>query len=364
MSDPTPSNPMKVRVLVVDDAVVIRKLLTDALATDPEVEVVGTAGNGRIALSKIELLRPDLVTLDVEMPEMDGLATLRAIRRRLPRLPVVMFSTVTAQGASATLEALAAGASDYVAKPANVGSVTAAIAAIRGELLPRIKALCGRAAVPAPPSPVATVSRPAVIAVRRVPIEAVVVGISTGGPNALAEVLPALPPDLPVPVLIVQHMPPVFTRLLAERLGARCALPVVEAVAGEAIAAGKVYLAPGDFHMTISPRWQVALGQGPPENSCRPAVDVLFRSAAAICGPGALGVVLTGMGSDGLHGCQAIRAAGGTVLAQDEATSTVWGMPGFVARAGLADQIVPLGEVAHTIVRRVNDNRVPRRLSA
>ncbi len=365
--------PARIRVMVVDDAVVIRKILTDALAADPDIEVVGTAANGKIALAKLDALKPDLVTLDVEMPEMDGLQTLREIRKVRPRLPVVMFSTLTARGGAATLDALAAGASDYVCKPANVGSVTAAMARIREELIPKVKALCGRSAAAARPAAVPAPPRAAPPAAGRMPVEAVVIGISTGGPNALAEVLPGLRADLPVPVLIVQHMPPVFTKLLAERLSAKCKLPVTEATLGEPVLPGRVYIAPGDFHMvverspalaTAGPRRQVGLTQAPPENSCRPAVDVLFRSAAAVYGPATLAVVLTGMGSDGLHGCEAVRRAGGTVLAQDEATSTVWGMPGFVARAGLAEQLVPLGDVAATVARRVAASRAPRRASA
>ena len=367
----------RIRVMVVDDAVVIRKILTDALAADPDIEVVGTAANGRLALAKLDQLNPDLVTLDVEMPEMDGLQTVRQIRKVRPRLPVIMFSTLTARGATATLDALASGASDYVTKPANVGSVTAAMARIREELIPKIKALCGRSHPPAATAATAATAGPHRLAPPAAgprPIEAVVVGVSTGGPNALAEVMPHLPAGLPVPVLIVQHMPPVFTKLLAERLAVQCPLPTCEATAGEPILPGRVYIAPGDFHMAVErvpatamptgPRWRVGLTQAPPENSCRPAVDVLFRSAAAAYGAGTLAVVLTGMGSDGLRGCELVRAAGGVVLAQDEATSVVWGMPGFVARAGLAEQVVPLGEVARTIARRVADTRSPRRAIA
>jgi len=382
----TPAAAGVIRVLVVDDSVVIRKILTDALAADPDVEVVGTAANGRIALGKLDALQPDLVTLDVEMPEMDGLTTLREIRKVRPKLPVIMFSTLTARGASATLDALSAGANDYVTKPANVGSVTMAIARIREELIPKIKALARRSG--APPSPAGTRApastgstaiaagpvRLAAASAGRLPVEVVVIGISTGGPNALAAIMPQLPADLPVPVLIVQHMPPVFTRLLAERLSAKCPLPVQEAVAGEPILPGRVYVAPGDFHMfaerspttglAAGPRRQIGLSQAAPENSCRPAVDVLFRSAATVYGSATLALVLTGMGSDGLHGCEAIRAVGGTVLAQDEATSTVWGMPGFVARAGLAETLLPLGDVAAAIARRVRDSRAPRRATA
>jgi two-component system chemotaxis response regulator CheB len=233
----TPGATGPIRVLVVDDSVVIRKILTDALAADPDVAVVGTAANGRIALGKLEALAPDLVTLDVEMPEMDGLTTLREIRKVRPKLPVIMFSTLTARGASATLDALSAGASDYVTKPANVGSVTMAMARIREELIPKIKALCcGGGGHPSPRgargttagSPgtgsTAITAGPVLLARAssgRLPVEVVVIGISTGGPNALAAIAPGLPADLPVPVLIVQHMPPVFTRLLAERLSAK-----------------------------------------------------------------------------------------------------------------------------------------------
>ncbi len=354
----------KIRVLVVDDAVVIRKILTDALSTDPDVEVVGTAANGKIALSKLDQLKPDLVTLDVEMPEMDGLTTLRELRKTHARLPVIMFSTLTARGATSTLDALAAGASDYVTKPANVGSVTAAITRIREELIPKIKALCGRSNAPAVTALPKVFAKPLLAGPRPV-VEAVVIGVSTGGPNALAEVIPALPGDLPVPVLIVQHMPPVFTKQLAERLAAKSKVPVREGTPGEVVRPGVVYVAPGDYHMTVvglPGRRTLAMTQAPPENSCRPAVDVLFRSAAATYKGGTLAVVLTGMGQDGLAGCEAVRKAGGGVLVQDQASSVVWGMPGFVARAGLAEQQVPLKDVAVTIARRVGDGR--RRLSA
>ncbi len=353
-----------IRVLVVDDAVVIRRLLSDILAADPAIEVAGVAANGRIALQKLEQVNPDLVILDVEMPELDGLATLAELRKRWRRLPVIMFSTLTERGAATTLEALALGATDYFTKPSNSGSMALAAQRVREELVPRIKQLCGRASAPAPgsaaPAPAAAV-RPAPAAPRRVapalPPEAVVIGVSTGGPNALAEVLPALPADFPVPVLVVQHMPPVFTRFLAERLDTRCKLRVVEATAGMPVQAGTIYVAPGDWHMVAErggaltpPR--IRLHQGPLENSCRPAVDPLFRSAVECWGGALLGVVLTGMGQDGLRGAEAIHDAGGQVLAQDEATSVVWGMPGFVANSGFADRVLPLGEVAGEIVRR------------
>ena len=357
----------KIRVLVVDDAVVVRRVVSDALNTDPDVAVVGTAPSGRIALHKIPQVVPDLVTLDIEMPDMDGLATLAAIRRDWPRLPVIMFSTLTRRGAVATLDALAAGASDYVTKPTAMSGYTAG-AFVRAELLPRIKALCPRRAVAVAPreaAPAAATSHaaprlfPAAAGPAR-PIEVLAIGVSTGGPNALAEVQPALPADIPVPIVVVQHMPPMFTRLLAERLDTQSAIAVAEAVAGEERAPGTALIAPGDYHMVVrrdGAAAHVGTHQAPHENSCRPSVDVLFRSVAEAYGAATLAVVLTGMGQDGLAGCERIREAGGRVLVQDEATSVVWGMPGFVANAGLAEAVLPLGSLAPAITRRVREGR-------
>jgi two-component system chemotaxis response regulator CheB len=349
----------KIRVLLVDDAVVVRRILTDVLGSDPELEVVGTAANGRLALSRLGSLNPDVVIMDVEMPEMDGLEALAALRKTHPRLPVIMFSTLTRRGALATLDALALGATDYVTKPANVGSVAAAMQRVRDDLIPKIKQFHQRrnpapAPAPAAPVPEARRGRSSLWSMQR--IDVVALGVSTGGPNALAALLPGLPADFPVPVLIVQHMPPLFTKLLAERLDAASALRVREAVTGSVLQPGEAWVAPGDHHMVVSReagKVVLRLNQGPPENSCRPAVDPLFRSVAQAYGPAALCVVLTGMGSDGLRGCEAVCEAGGRVLAQDEASSVVWGMPGMVARAGLAEQVLPLGSIAPAVVGRV-----------
>ena len=357
----------RIRVLIVDDAVVIRRLVGDVLGSDPDIEVVGTAANGRIALQKITQCNPDVVTMDVEMPDMNGIETVREVRKTWPKLPVIMFSTLTERGGAATLDALAAGASDYVTKPANVGSVTAGLEAVRRDLIPKIKALAGRVSLPPPRAAVAPVPVPAAKAPAPVApfpavrgtggggIDILTIGVSTGGPNALAAMLPSLPKSLPVPVVIVQHMPPMFTRLLAERLNAQCGLEILEGQAGLPVVPGRVYIAPGDYHMVLErqgTRHVLALNQAPPENSCRPAVDVLFRSVVEHFGGRTLGVILTGMGQDGLRGCELIREAGGQVLAQDEATSVVWGMPGFVARAGLADRVLPLDMIAAEITRR------------
>lgn len=356
----------RIRVLIVDDAVVVRRLVTEALAGDPEIEVVGTAANGRIALQKIPQINPDVITMDVEMPEMDGIETVRALRPQYPKLPVIMFSTLTERGAAATLDALQAGASDYVTKPANVGSVALAQQRVRDDLIPRIKHLAGRvASTAAVPSAVraaglVTPQGPTVrpfVPLGDISPAIVAIGASTGGPNALADVIPLLPGDLRVPVVIVQHMPPMFTRLLAERLNARSALAVREASPGLPIVAGTVTIAQGDYHMVLDRRGTevvAALNQEPPENSCRPAVDPLLRSAVALYGSRTLAVILTGMGQDGLHGCRHVREAGGQVVAQDEASSVVWGMPGFVVRAGLANTVVSLPELAAEVSRRVS----------
>jgi two-component system chemotaxis response regulator CheB len=263
-----------------------------------------------------------------------------------------MFSAFTERGASETLDALALGATDYFTKPGGTGGVEESRRVIREELVPAIKEIC--APKPAKPAPAA---RPVAPRPGSQPgaVEAVVIGVSTGGPNALAEIFRDLPADLPVPILIVQHMPPMFTRLLAERLTANSKVPVEEAVTGAVVQPGRALIAPGDFHMVVARdglRVRVALNQEPPENSCRPAADPLFRSAAKVYGPRLLAVVLTGMGQDGLRGSEAVREAGGQVIAQDEATSVVWGMPGYVARAGLADKVLPLPLIASEIVRR------------
>jgi two-component system, chemotaxis family, protein-glutamate methylesterase/glutaminase len=277
-------------------------------------------------------------------------------------VPIVMFSTLTERGASATLDALSAGANDYVTKPANVGSVGQSMDSVREQLVPRIKVLTGRpatpvrAAAPPPPRPVAPRTgpgkKPAVL----------VIGSSTGGPEALAKVLPQLPANLPVPVLLVQHMPPVFTRQFAQRLDRLCSLRVVEASDGSPLVPGVAHLAPGDFHLVVRAGraggvngggLTTGLHQGPPENFCRPAVDPLFRSVVAAYDGAVLGVVLTGMGADGRNGAGEIRAGGGTVIVQDQASSVVWGMPGAVSQAGFADEVLPLERIPEAIVRHL-----------
>ncbi len=353
-----------IRVLVVDDSVVIRKLVSDLLSADPDIEVIGTAVNGRAALQKVAQLKPDIVTMDIEMPEMDGIESVRAIRATGNKVPIIMFSTLTERGAVATLDALAAGASDYVPKPANVGSVGRSMEQVREALIPRIKSLVPRAGLS--PHPAAPSLPPAAAVKLHAPTpppfggyRLLVIGSSTGGPEALGTLLQTLPP-LGVPVAVVQHMPPLFTRQFAARLDRQLPYDVVEAEHAQPLRPGTVAIAPGDFHLEVASDaagLRTRLTQAPPENYCRPAVDVLFRSAVAAVGPAVLAVVLTGMGSDGCKGARQIVDRGGSVLAQDQATSVVWGMPGAVATAGLAERVLPLRELGPEILRRLAPQR-------
>jgi two-component system, chemotaxis family, protein-glutamate methylesterase/glutaminase len=342
-----------IRVLIVDDSAVIRRLLSDVLGADPEIAVAGMAGTGHLALSRIAELNPDLVTLDVEMPGMDGLETLVEIRKLYPKLPVIMFSTLTGPGAASTVEALARGASDYATKPSRAGSLESARERVRQEIIPKIKGLCAVRFGSPRPEPLSGVTS-AVRAPSRV--EVVAIATSTGGPNALAELVPQFPADFPVPIVLVQHMPVMFTRLLAARLDTLSSLRVQEGKEGQKVEKGEVWIAPGDYHMTVSRRGRdcvLGLNQDALENSCRPAADVLFRSVAQAFGEGVLGIVLTGMGADGTRGAAAIREKGGVIFVQDEASAVVWGMPGSVVAAGLADRICPLSGLMPEILRRV-----------
>ncbi len=354
-----------IQIMIVDDSLVVRKVLINVLSTDSDLVIAGWASNGRLALAKLQTLRPDIILLDIEMPEMNGLETIPGIRKILPHTPIIMFSTLTERGAEATLDALALGASDYVAKPSNQ-NMAATSEAIHRDLVPKIKALCHfpvRTPIPGVGVTrlISPIPRPEIrlhaASPRFAPLKIIAIGVSTGGPDALANLLPSFPVSLPVPVVIVQHMPPIFTSLLAKRLASKCALPVRECQPGDLLAPSCIWLAPGDFHMVVREedrRVRLQTHQGPRENFCRPSVDVLFRSVAAVYGPNALGVILTGMGQDGLKGCEALCAAGASVIVQDEASSVVWGMPGFVARAGLAEKILPLDQINNEIVRRVS----------
>jgi two-component system chemotaxis response regulator CheB len=357
--------------MVVDDSVVVRRVVTRALSADPEIEVVGSAANGRLALAKVDALQPDLFTMDVEMPEMDGIETVRALRAAGHRQPIIMFSTLTERGAEATLDALAAGATDYMTKPSQVANVAEAISQVRGALVPRIRALSPRRQAPPQPrsaarAPLATPPRagaahtaPPTQARREVAStgapDILAIGCSTGGPEALTTVLKGLPRTFPVPVVVVQHMPPVFTAQFAERLNRLLPFTVTEATSGQPVLPGSVHIAPGDYHLHIvktAGQLTTQLTQAAPVNFCRPAVDVLFSSVAGACRGRVLAAVLTGMGADGRDGAADIVRAGGSVLVQDQATSVVWGMPGAVATAQLAEQILPLPDIAAALIRR------------
>ncbi|MGN6605566.1 MAG: chemotaxis-specific protein-glutamate methyltransferase CheB [Jatrophihabitans sp.] len=369
---------MTVRALVVDDSVVVRRTVATVLDAAGDIEVVGTASDGRIGLRRIAELEPDVVTLDVEMPGLTGIETLAEIRKSWPSLPVIMYSTLTERGAVATLDALALGANDYATKPSGANNRDEVADQVRDSLLPKVRMWGSRyaerkhPASSAPPAssasqvltpprrtvaaaPVVTAAPVATVAPRTGAVDLLVVGVSTGGPDALATLLPMLPANLPVPVVLVQHMPPVFTAMLAQRLDKISPLTVVEAAGGELAKPGTVYVAPGGHHVEVTRTaagYRLELSDIPPENSCRPAVDVLFRTAAKAAKAGVLGVVLTGMGQDGLEGAKNILAAGGQMIVQDEATSVVWGMPGFVAKAGLASAVLPLDQLAGEILRR------------
>jgi two-component system, chemotaxis family, protein-glutamate methylesterase/glutaminase len=360
----TPSD--KIRVFLVDDASAVRRLVTNALNQDPALEVVGTAADGQMALARLAELRPDVVLLDLEMPVMDGLETLVALRKTHPRLPVIMFSRLTQRGVEATVRALTLGADDYVPKPGDGLDVAGCI---EGQLIPKIK-LLGRLALERETPGLDKETRrqpdkekekpPCRSTSPRQRVEIVVIGASTGGPNALTELLPAFPPDWSIPIVIVQHMLPDFTARLAERLSEKSRLRVREGISGELVTASQAWVAPGGYHLLVRREGKgirLALDQGPPVNSCRPAVDVLFRSAAEVYGPGALAVVLTGLGQDGLAGCESLRAVGGQVLVQDQASSAAWSMPGAVAQAGLADQVLPLEQLGPEVLRRADGPR-------
>jgi len=348
----------RLRVLIVDDSVVMRRMISDMVQSDPALEVAGIAHHGYIALAKIAQISPDIVTLDLDMPEMDGLETLARLRAEHPDLPVIIVSALTERGTQLTLDALAMGASDYVTKPSGVMPNAASVAEVRAELLGKIKSL-GAAHLSRSPGRSRKHAVPAEDSAHA-RVEIVVIGVSTGGPNALMQLLPAIPTDFPVPLVVVQHMPPMFTRFLAERLEKVCSLKVREAAEGDKIEAGTIWIAPGDYHLEMVRTQRdvlVRLNQGPLENSCRPAVDPTFRSAVECYGSRVLGVIMTGMGHDGLQGSRCIYDGGGQILAQDEKTSVVWGMPRFVVEEGLPDEVLPLDRIAAGIRQRVSVGR-------
>ena len=386
---------MPIKILIVDDSVLARRLISSALDQEPAIQVVGTAVNGVNALKKVEILSPDIVIMDVEMPEMDGVEALKVIKKRHPHVAVIMFTSLSEATSEKTVMALEAGAEDFVAKPTGADGVEEIKMLTHSSLVPKIMALKGHTETDKPeapanveptPTPTPTPTRvslprspsPSKVTKEerkikppvsesvppkkwtgnklRVPVKILVIGVSTGGPNALAKLIPTIPTTIPVPVLIVQHMPASFTKTLARRLDGTSDLSVREAKAGEVVTPGTVRIAPGGFHMVVEEKPQgviLQLNEDPPEQGCRPAVDVMFRSVADVYGQHTLAVILTGMGKDGLNGSEAIIAKGGSLFAQDEETSVVWGMPGAVTRAGLVDKVLPLDRIGYEIMLRI-----------
>lgn len=361
----------RLRVMIVDDAVVVRGLFARWVEAESDLELAATVRTGREAVSQLERLAPDVVVLDVEMPDIDGITALPMLLAKKRDLVVIMASTVTRRNAEISLRALSLGAADYIPKPPTTREVTTS-ADFRRELIEKIRHLGARArrkrlppepaARPAPdaaslrPVPIATADRPITLrAMPAVPPRVLLIGSSTGGPQALNALIGKITGVVDrAPVLITQHMPPTFTAILAEHLERLIKKPVREAQDGEEIAPGTVYIAPGGKHMSIVRRdgaAMAALDDGPLINFCKPAVDPLFFSAAQVWGNKVLALVLTGMGSDGLNGAHAVVAAGGHVLAQDEATSVVWGMPGQVAHAGLCSAVLPLAEIGPKVTQ-------------
>ncbi len=378
------------KILVVDDTVVYRQILSRIVSDLENVELMGTAPNGRIALSKIGLRQPDLVLLDVFMPEMDGLETLAEIKRSHPDVDVVMLSGMDQETANLTMKALEAGALDFIPKPKGV-SADVSVAELRSTLsrlmlMARTRKYSRQARVisgmtrrkppPRPPEakdpPATPERRPAPPKVpeqrkprplpRRGRIDVVAVGVSTGGPNALQEIIPKLADDFPVPLLVVQHMPPMFTDSLATRLNNASSIRVVEGREGQTLEKGVMVLAPGGLHTVVRrdkfDNKIIALLDSPPVNSCRPSVDVLFRSVAMAYGGNVLTIILTGMGNDGVAGVTTIRRKGGYSIVQDEKSSVIWGMPGAVADAGQANEIVPLDSIASRMMCLVRNRNL------
>lgn len=347
------SSPLK--VLIVDDAVVFRKGLTDMLSDVPYLKVVGVAANGKIALMKIPTLKPDALILDVEMPEMDGIATLQALRENYPHIKVIMLSIHTTRGADKTLEALSLGAIDFVEKPSGSSNYQTHFKKIRSDLLPKLRLL--------------TLQQPSFLSTKKEftpfkqlkPVQhkdcdIIAIASSTGGPNALTTILPKFAYNANVGVLIVQHMPPLFTKQFALSLDQKTEYTVREASTGDIISPNSVFIAPGNYHMVVKNlggEKRITLHQGPLENGCRPSANVLFRSVAEIYGKQALAIVLTGMGKDGLEGARAMKAKGATIIAQDKDSSVAWGMPRSVIEAELADHVLSLDEIALTVNKMI-----------
>jgi two-component system chemotaxis response regulator CheB len=343
-----------IRVLVVDDSILMRSIIGDMLNVPGEIEVVGVAKNGLEAIARAKELKPDVITMDVEMPKMDGITALRQIMKEQPT-PVIMLSAVTKEGSWQTIMALSAGAVDFVAKPS--GSISLDIDRVKGILIEKIRAVCSinRSKLRSFTELPEVQKAPSRATARAKKV--VIIGSSTGGPGALEQVVPRLPENLKAGVLIVQHMPPGFTRSLAERLNRISTFEVKEAQDGDAIVEGRALLAPGDYHMIVrkgaGPGHIVSMSQEPPVHRVRPAADVTMKSAARAYGSSIVGVVLTGMGTDGAFGLKEIKDQGGRTIACDEKTSVIFGMPKAAIELGCVDRVEPLGDIADAIINMV-----------
>ncbi len=364
---PTSTAGPAIRVMIVDDAVVVRGLMSRWLSEESGIEIVGTFRNGREAVDNVLKLKPDVVVLDIDMPELDGLSALPLLLARKPDLVVIMASTLTRRNAEVSLKALSLGAIDYVTKPETSREIMFA-QSFRREIVEKIRHL-GRRRAPAllRPNALREAGDPHAQATSLRPFSSVsprllAIGSSTGGPQALQVMIRGLAPVLGrLPVVITQHMPPTFTAILAEHLGRAANRPAHEGVHGETIKPGMLYVAPGGKHMRLTRQGDTAaivLGDDPPVHFCKPAVDPLFQSAAAAFGSALLAVVLTGMGTDGTEGARDVASAGGSIIAQDEASSVVWGMPGSAAHSGQCSAVLPLDEIAAKVVRLVNGDRL------
>jgi len=365
------------KVMIVDDTIVYRKIVSDVLSEIPGVQVVGAAHNGKAALLKMKALQPDLLTLDIEMPEMSGLELLEHMRTEAPDVGAVMLSTLTQEGGAMTMRALELGAFDFIPKPQS-GTMAENRVAVKKALEPILQAFSRirrnkrvptfqRAVAPQKPVPKVTRSSPVSgSAIKRAGISSIVgIGISTGGPNALARLLPSLPGDIGVPIVIVQHMPPIFTQSLAKSLDNKCALEVHEAKNGEPLQPNRVYIAPGGKQMKIVAATDgrqrvIKITDDPPENSCKPSVDYLFRSIAELYVGRATGVIMTGMGSDGTTGLKLMKGNGAVIIAQDEASCVVFGMPKEPIQQGIADVVAPLGNIGREIIKTLSYNGTGR----
>ena len=351
---------MPIRVLVVDDSAFMRKAISMMLEEEGTIEVVGTARDGIEAIEKAKELKPDLITLDVEMPRMDGITALKEIMKDNP-LPVLMVSSLTMEGARATVDALAAGAVDFV--PKQLSYVSMDITKIKEDLLSKIKAITRnkpRISTSPPSNKIVPSKRSSSLGHPNAQL--VVLGISTGGPFSLQKVIPSLSEDFPLPIAIVQHMPPLFTKSLAERLDSISRLEVCEAQDGMDLTNGKVFIAPGGLHLKFSRdngRVLIVTTKSPTDSLHRPSVDVMFTSAYEVFGGKILAVVMTGMGKDGLEGAKLIKSAGGKILAQSEETCVVYGMPKAIVDAKIADAVVPLEEMASVISSTISSVTVP-----